>query len=140
MNFLSYRPFTEIEFLSRQTMVFATGNTGVTGTIATITPADGLTFVLLGAQVVVTGMSFANANFTSYRVELRNETNVRDVLGGAASFPNAVSPSNFTFQDRSMVRGDILEGDGIKTYTLELVQENLITRIDGTIYGYTRNT
>jgi len=140
MNFLSYRPFTEIEFLSNQTMVFATGQRTTAGTLATITPAADLTFVLLGAQVSPIRLT---ASFPSqdYEVELRNEANVRNVLGGASGTEGTLLRAGYSLgnQGTSIIKGDTLDGDGIKTYTLEVITVVKCT-IAGTIWGYTRNT
>jgi len=140
MNFFTYRPLTEIEFLSRQTMIFATGRRTSIGTLATITPADGLTFVLLGAQIAPLNVGVTSA-LEDYDVELRNEANVRCILGAATSIDASFDSSNtLSGQNVSFVRGDVLVGDGIKTYTLELVTLTTGILIAGSIWGYTRNT
>lgn len=139
MNFLISKPLTEIDFLSRQTMVFDSSSRTTTGTIATITPSDGQTFVLLGAHIAISNATWVDAGATRYTAELRNEANVRDTLG-AGGFRTSGQPAAFGFGEMSsIVRGDILEGDGVKTYTLEILQLARITVV-GTIYGYLRNT
>jgi len=138
MNFLSYRPFTEIEFLSNQNMVFSTGTRGATGTICTITPADGLTFVLLGALAAPSALGVVGGTM-GYAVELRNEANVRAILGGAGVVHGGTSSGAGFGHCPSFVRGDTLEGDGIKTYTLEVIAV-VATTIRGSLWGYTRNT
>jgi len=137
MNFLN-RTLVEIDFLSRQTMTFATGSRSSVGTIATITPSDGLTFVLLGAQICFTAGAFNQASENG-TVELRNEANVRDILGGLGTAGGGSSSSINIQQAKSIIRGDILEGDGIKTYTLEYTVSTGLTLV-GTLYGYLRNT
>jgi len=139
MNFLSYRPFTEIEFLSNQTMVFATGERNTVGTLATITPAADLTFVLIGARIAP--VTFSSGNLGVFcKVELRNEANVRDIMGShGISGAAALFAGGSTIADLSIIKGDILEGDGIKTYTLEVITIGGMT-VTGTIYGYLRNT
>jgi len=136
MNFV-FRALTEIDFLSRQTMVFDTGSRTTSGTLATITPADGLTFVLLGAHVAA--HSVASTGGPAYLVELRNEANVRDILAGASSNSGGSSGGNSISPDFSLVKGDILEGDGIKIYTLEVTGVSGLTVV-GSLYGYLRNT
>jgi len=137
MNFLN-RSLVEIDFLSRQIMTFATGSLGAAGTLATITPPDNQTFVLLGALVAPNSMVTV-AGGLNYTVELRNEANVRSILATACiTFGGASSGANMVYCP-SLVKGDILEGDGIKTYTLEAT---IVTNcnIVGSIYGYLRNT
>jgi len=138
MNFLSYRPQTELEFLSRQTMVFDTGNSAAVGTLATITPADGLTFVLIGAKISLTAITLASTA-KNCEVHLLNEANIRDILGYAGGTVINGAGGGAAGDGISVVKGDILVGDGIKTYTLEIIAANGMT-IAGTIYGYLRNT
>jgi len=137
MNILESRPQTEIDFLSRQNMVFDNSARTTIGTLATITPADNETFVLLGAHVSVTSLALAIA--CNFKVELRNESNVRDILSGANVIGGGSSSSQSLEHDFSLVRGDVLEGDGIKTYTLEWTVK-AATNIAGSLYGYLRNT
>jgi len=139
MNFL-FRSLTEIDFLSRQNMVFDSGARTTTGTLATITPADGETFVLLGARISPIAFTVLINGTVRCTVELRNESNVRDILGshGVSGAANLFAGGS-AVADLSIIKGDILEGDGIKTYTLELTRISSM-EVAGAIYGYIRNT
>jgi len=144
MNFIIYgkspqtiNTTTEIQFLSTQTLAFATGSRTTTGTLATITPATGKTFVLLGASVSPSTSPILGA--CRYLCELRNESNVRDFLGGTSSSIAAGGGGSAISQSHSFVRGDTLIGDGIKTYTLE-VTVIIAATVNGAIYGYLIDT
>jgi len=136
LNFLSYRPFTEIEFLSRQTMVFANGARTNAGTLAAIVPADGLTFVLLGASIFYALVTGAAGNRTA-EVQLQNNTSIRDTLGSASNFANT---GGFGAHFTTHVRGDTLDGDGVLEYRLQVIAVNPNMTIRGALYGYLRNT
>jgi len=137
MNFV-FRALTEIDFLSRQTMVFDSSVRSTIGTLATITPAANLTFVLLGAHFACIGAGFGAS--TGAALELRNEANVRDRLGFGGFAAGGSSSSGSFGSDFSLVKGDTLDGDGIKTYTLEWTSEVGNLSIVGSLYGYLRNT
>jgi len=141
LNFLQFRPLTEIDFLSRQNLVFATGERTSTGTLATITPPANTTFVLVGARIsnLVWSSGTAAKNVT---VELRNEANVRDILGFAGGTVLFGAGGGGAGDGISIIKGDTLIGDGIKTYTLEVtsITAPVQVRVGGTIFGYLRNT
>jgi len=145
MNFLIYgkspqtiTTTTEIEFLAKQTMSFATGSRGSTGTLCTITPADLKTFVLLGALAAPSTIAVVGGAI-GYTVELRNEANVRSILaGGAVTHGGTSSGAGYGFCP-SLVKGDILIGDGVKTFTLEVTAISGTT-VKGSIYGYLIDT
>jgi len=138
LNIFTYRPLTEVDFLSRQTMVFDSSTRAGVGTLATITPAANETFVLLGAHIFCTAASIDVVG--GVIVELRNESNVRDLLGFGGGVGGGSSSSVNHGFDFSLVKGDRLEGDGIKTYTLEWVTETAVVSLGGSLYGYLRKT
>jgi len=136
MNFLN-RTLVEIDFLSRQTMVFASGTRTTNGTIAAITPADGLTFVLLGAGISTRGIG-GIAQVKQVLVLLENNTSTVDRLGGILS--QFAEFGEVGLRVNTHVRGDHLDGDGIKEYRLEVTSISATLTVEGAIYGYERNT
>jgi len=129
---------TAIQFLSTQTLVFATSTSSSTGTLCTVTPAAGKTFILIGAHCVVTAGPF-NLATESYAAELRNEANVRDSFGAVGSCGGGSSSSVNMGDSYSIVKGDRLIGDGAKTYTIEVIGSTGQT-VRGSIFGYEIDT
>jgi len=129
MNFLIYRPLTEIEFLSRQNLVNEQDSVTTDGTMCTITPASDETFVLLGAKI---SPRFTGVGDNNFRVELRNNGTVLEI-GAMAGSPDAHRDYNF------ISRGNTLDGDGVKVFDLNVL--SLVnTTLHGVIIGYLRKT
>jgi len=132
MNFLSYRPLTEIEFLSRQTKIRAVGVRSTTGTMCEITPADGLTFVLIGASVVYAS---GTATAADVQTRLRNDGSTIEEYSAAINTSLGDSIGQIVF----ISKGEIMIGDGVRIFDFDITTANS-QRVSGTIYGYLRNT
>jgi len=134
MNFLLFRPQTELEFLSRQTLEFAVGEVDVNGTMCTITPASGLTFVLVSAQVSI-GRKSTTINVPL--VTLRNDGTIIEQIRGIGGGSGGLTGVQYIFQSK----GNNLEGDGVAVFDFNVSALAANTaRVTGTIIGFLRNT
>jgi len=131
MNFLSYRPQSEIEFLSHQIQTFAVGARTSSGTMCTITPPDGQTFVLVSATTTV---ARAGISLGVGTISLRNDGVAIETLRGVAGGDFPGYPIIFKS------KGNSLEGDGVKVFDFNLVISSANIVVHGTISGYLRNT
>ena len=131
MNFLQFRPLTEIDFLSRQTKSFAVGNRNSSGVMCTITPVSDSTFVLVGALLTISANSSILTTVT-LNLEIDGIIVEQYVLKIAFSGGNII-PVNF------VSKGQTLDGDGVKVIEFNITTSNT-QNVSGTIYGYLRNT
>jgi len=132
LNIFTYRPLTELEFLSKQTLINAEGTRTSNGVIASRVTASGLTFVLIGAKI---SGSFLGSGDSAMNIELRNNGTVLETA--ELSIVGTVMSGVYQF----ISKGNNMIGDGIKSFDLNL---SLLTSgestISGIIFGYERNT
>ncbi len=147
---LGRRKVSDIEFMSIKQFLGKIlknhSNRTTTGVITSVTPATGKTFYLAKAS------SFAYSNPAGVNanqgdgdsvVQVRNDTNVNDVLGSGAievhaSGVNQTGTGGIS-KTESSVGGDSLVGNGIKTYDLNLAVIGSDTTVYSTIFGYIEN-
>jgi len=132
MNFFTYRPLTELEFLSRQTLVNVQGLRTSSGVITSRVTASGLTFVLVGAKV---SSSFLGTGEGDVRIQLRINGTVLET--GLLSATSSTASSVYQF----VTKGPIMIGDGV--ISIDLNATNVSSgniNLAGTIFGYERNT
>ncbi len=124
---------------STSELVFANGEIAgdTTGTIVSYTPANGKDFYLLHAGIHIEAGDVANTN--SINVQVQNDGNVRDTLGGWSThhFPgggNEGGQGAPFFKAVSGATGDKLVGDGAKIYRL-FSETNVNCLTQGDIIG-----
>jgi len=141
---------SDIEYMSRiangeiggstSIQVFATGEIAkdTTGEIVSFTPASGKDFYLAHAGITPEG---AVGDINRVVVEVKNDTNIRDILGGWGSHNvpgggNEGGQGAPFFKSVSGAFGDKLIGDGVKKYSLNC-ETNESVIVHGSIIGFT---
>jgi len=146
MNFIIYgkspqtiTTTTEIEFLASADLVSAFGTRTTTGTLASIIPAAGKTFILLGSSLFP--LSPGASNNKSADVEVQNDgvgvelLGISGIRGASASLQGGIGGGA-----RGVVRGVNLIGDGVKIFRLEAVVVENALQFGGTLAGYLIDT
>jgi len=137
MNYIIYGRSTvtggiELEFISNQTLVNANGERGTNGVIVSHVPAASKTFVLIGAVV---SASSTGGDY-SYLVDLRFDGTVVEGARMSSVAVGAGYISRYPF----ITKGRTLIGDGIISVDLNITDLAGTNNVNGTIYGYTRDT
>jgi len=133
LNIFTYRPLTEIDFLSKQTLISLTASRTSNGVIVSRIIPAGQTFVLIGAAATSGGTGGDNLydislNMGGVLIEQCQQTHVS----------SSVSSGPYYF----ISKGRILVGDGVLTIDLDLagLTGGGLTTVQGSIFGYERNT
>jgi len=133
MNFSIYKPQTEIEFLSRQTLVNVTGSRTSDGVIVSHVPLSNTTFVLIGAKLSASGVGGDFFFSGALRV---NDVNQELARIGFVAAGNGL-PLIYEF----ILKGLTVVGDGVQAIDINLAGiTGTNMTVAGIIYGYTRNT
>ena len=151
IQYLRFRrkKLSDIEYLSRisngeigassSSRLFATGEiASTTGEIVSIVPASGKDFYLIDASIYTENYALANNSFPLV-VEVKNDTNIRDHLGGHAwrnpgGDEGGSSATPVKTHSKAAI-GDKLVGDGVKKYLLNS-ETNSKFLVQGTISGF----
>jgi len=132
MNFLIYRPLTELEFLSKQTLVNVTGSRTSNGVIVSHVIPNGSTFVLIGASATTGFITLGDANTI---IDLRDDGTVIESCTQGINLAGANSSYYY------LAKGYHIDGDGILAIDINLSSltsgRNIVV---GNIYGYEINT
>jgi len=132
LNIFTYRPLTELEFLSKQTLINIEGGRTSNGVLASRIIPDGLTFVLIGAKVSASFLGTGESNFT---VELRSNGTVLET----AQLTTAGTAYSGIYEFIS--KGNNLIGDGVVLFDLNIAGLGSGDgEVSGIIFGYEKNT
>ena len=122
------------EKLDNSELITVHGNRSTTGEITSYTPATGYTFYHIKSMITAVGdMGGGNMTVGTITVSVRNDSTIKDVLGGSgqdntnSSFDNDPTP---TFTRNYSDIPDKLIGNSSKKYSL-----NCDTIDGGTVYG-----
>lgn len=115
----------DIAFLAVQALagniIIAIGATSTTGVMVSYTPANGKRFIILNCGVI----QDTNRSITTAYVLVRNNGVQHDLLF-----------STIGNQNKDVISGDILIGNGILTYDMYLYQSPILASVTATFKGF----
>jgi len=134
LNIFTYRPLTELEFLSKQDLINEIGFRTSNGVLLSRVTPSGKTFVLVKAKCSVGLLSTGDGDF---QVQLRIDGTVID----ECQYDVATNGVWGALQYEFIPKGQTMIGDGVISIDLNVANlSSGVGRVRGSLFGYEKTT